>query len=499
MQATRPISILCAGVFALVGCVQSPSDAGRGGAGAQGAGVGEFGAEGVGYGAEGYETQIAAIDSIMMAPVRDGRIAGASVAVVHQGQDVAVRGYGWAELELRVPTPEGAVYEIGSVTKQFTSVGLLRLQEEGRVDLNAEIGQYLPDFPTQGNRITVRELLDHTSGIRGYTEMAAAYPYFVRRVPRDSLVALFAGHAFDFPTGEHEIYNNSAYYLAGMILEDVSGVSYEEYVEDRFFGELGMHRSHYCSETEIHEGKVKGYDAGEDGLYNKGFIVHNVPFSAGSLCSTAKDLAVWLGALHGGDVLSEDAYRQLIEPGDLNDGTRTRYALGLATSDILGHRALHHGGGINGFLAESLYLPDEELAVVVLVNTTGLPGPSALAREIVTAMVGDRTPAPEPFEGELAWYEGTYGGPARGGEAVVRVAADGEALTVVALVTADQEVPADQQQVDTLAYRGGTTFSNGDQLLTFEGGSGAADEGGSGVAEVLRFDVVSGYTVMRRR
>lgn len=501
MHAATPLSILFAVGLAAAGCVPAPSDAGSAGSSAQGASAdaaaegasaaGEFGADGVGFGGEGYEAQVAAIDSIMMAPVRDGRIAGASVAVVHQGREVAVRGYGWADLELRVPTPEGAIYEIGSVTKQFTSVGLLQLQEQGLVDLDAEIGEYLPDFPTQGNRITVRELLDHTSGIRGYTELAAARPYFVRRVPRDSLVALFASHPFDFPTGEHEIYNNSAYYLAGMILEAVSGVSYEEYVEEKLFGELGMHRSHYCSETEIHEGKVNGYDAGEDGLAHKGFIVHNVPFSAGSLCSTVMDLAVWLGALHGGRVLSEDSYRQLIEPGDLNDGTRTRYALGLFTSDILGHRALHHGGGINGFLAESLYLPDEDLAVVVLVNSTGPPGPSALAREIVTVMVGDRTPEPEPFEGDLAWYEGTYGGPARGGEAVVQVVADGDALTVVTVVAAGQEVPADRQEADTLAYRGGTTFSNDDQLLTFEGPDGAAD--------VLRFDVVAGYTVMRRR
>ena len=476
MQVAKTLSILFAcGLVA--GCVPAPSESGAG-------------AEGVGYGADGYETQLATIDSIMTAPVRDGRIAGASVAVVHRGQDVAVRGYGWADLELGVATPEDAIYEIGSVTKQFTSAGLLQLQEQGLVDLDAEIGEYLPDFPTQGNRITVRELLDHTSGIRGYTEIAAARPYFVRRVPRDSLLALFASHPFDFPTGEHEIYNNSAYYLAGMILEAVSGVSYEEYVEERLFGELEMEGSHYCSETEIHEGKVKGYDVGEDGLGHKGFIVHNVPFSAGSLCSTAKELAVWLEALHGGRVLSEDSYRQLIEPGGLNDGTKTRYALGLATSDILGHRALHHGGGINGFLSESLYLPDEELAIVVLVNTAGPPGPSVLAREIVKAIVGDNTPAPMPFEGDLTWYEGTYGGPARAGEAVVRVVADGDALTVVMTVAGGTEIPADRQQPDTLAYRGGTMFSNGDQLLTFEGGD---------VADVLRFDVVSGYTIMQRR
>lgn len=453
--------------------------------------VGEHGAEGVGYGNPDHTHHVELIDEIMMAPIRDGQIAGASAAVVHRGETIAVRGYGWANLELRVPTPENAIYEIGSITKQFTSAGLLQMQEQGLVDLDADMATYLPDFPTQGNRITVRELLDHTSGIRGYTEMAAARPYFVRRVPRDSLLALVAAHPFDFATGEHEIYNNSAFYLAGMILEDASGISYEDYVEQRIFAPLGMDRSHYCSETEIHQGKVTGYAAGEDGLAHKGYIVHNIPFAAGSLCSSAGDLATWLGALHGGEVLTADSYRQLIEPGDLNDGTRLRYALGIAVSDVLGHRAIHHGGGIDGFLSESLYLPEEELAVVVLMNTTALPGPSALAYEIVEAMVGDATPEPAAFEGDLAYFEGTYGGPARAGQAVVRIAADGDALTATMIMQADQDIPEDGQQTQTLDYRGGATFTGDGAILTFEGDGDAAS--------VLRYDVAAGYTVMARR
>lgn len=453
--------------------------------------VGEYGAEGVGYGNPGHAAHVQMIDEIMMAPVREGRIAGASVAVVHRGETVAIRGYGWANLELHVPTPADAAYEIGSVTKQFTSAGLLQMQEQGLVDLNADMATYLPDFPTQGNRITVRELLDHTSGIRGYTEMEAARPYFVRRVPRDSLLALVAAQPFDFPTGEHEIYNNSAFYLAGMILEGTSGMSYEDYVEQRIFAPLGMDRSHYCSETEVHEGKVTGYAAGDDGLEHKGYIVHNIPFAAGSLCSSAGDLATWLGALHGGEVLTDESYAQLIEPGDLNDGTKLRYALGIAVSDIMGHRAIHHGGGIDGFLSESLYLPDEDLAVVVLVNTAAPPGPSALARQIIEAMVGDNTPEPMTFEGDLAYFEGVYGGPARGGRAVVRIDADGDVLTATTLMIADRELPEDGREATNLDYRGGSTFSDGDTFLTFDG------EGES--ATVLRYDTGGGYTVMARR
>ncbi len=481
MHPTKALPVVLHFVFALAAC--GP---------AGGPTAGEFGSQGVGFGSPDHPAQVEAIDEIMMAPIREGMIAGGSVAVVHRGRTVAIRGYGWADLELDVPTPEDAIYEIGSITKQFTSAGLLQMQEQGLMDLDADMEEYLPDFPTQGNRITVRVLLDHTSGIRGYTEMSEARPYFVRRVPRDSLVALVAAHPFDFPTGEHEIYNNSAYYLAGMILEGAAGVSYEAYVEEEIFAELGMDRSHYCSETEIHKGKVKGYETGENGLQHKGFIVHNLPYAAGSLCSSAADLATWLAALHGGTVLAPDSYRQMIEPGDLNDGTRIRYALGLSVSDILGHRAIHHGGGIPGFLSESLYLPEEELAVVVLVNTLGSPGPSEMAREIVRVMVGDATPEALAFEGNLSYYSGTYGGPGRGGRAEIRIAPEADALTATMVMVGNEEIPEDRQQTDTLAFRGGMTFAgpNGG-LLTFEGEASRA--------ETLRWDVVAGYTVMTRR
>ena len=373
------------------------------------------------------------------------------------------------------------------MTKQFTTTALLQLQDEGLVDLDADMATYLPDFPTQGEPHHGPELLDHTSGIRGYTEMEEAQPYFVRRVDADSLLALVGEHPFDFPTGEHEIYNNSAFFLAGLILEEVSGMTYEEYVEERIFDALGMDDSHYCSETEIHPGKVNGYEAGPDGLQHKGFIVHNVPYAAGSLCSSAADMATWLTALHSGEVLSEDAYQQLITPGDLNDGTQIRYGLGIALTPILGHRAIHHGGGIPGFLTQTLYLPDEDLAVSVLVNTAGPPGPDALANEIVEIMVGDRTPEASTFEGDLSAMAGTYRGPARGGTLGLRIEAVNGGLTSTTVMQGGMLVPDDRQEATPLEFVEGMTFRAGGALYTFEPESG-----------ILRWDVGAGYSVMER-
>ncbi len=477
----RPAAALVAHLALAVAC-SPPERAAR---------VGEFGSEGVGRAAADRASLVAAIDEVVMAPVRDGRIAGASVAVVHRGEAIAVRGYGWANLPLRAPTPADAVYEIGSVTKQFTAAALLRLQERGLVDLDADVNRYLPDFPLRGNRVAVRDLLDHTSGIRGYTETSEARPHFSRRAPRDTLIAVIAAHPFDFPPGERQVYNNSAYFLAGAIVEEVSGTTYEEYVEGDFFAALGMERSHYCSEREIHEGKVDGYDVGPEGLVHKGFIVHSVPFAAGSLCSSAGDLAAWLGALHGGRVLEPESYAEMVAPSELADGTSLRYGLGLSTADVLGHRALSHGGSIYGFLSEAMYLPDEDLAVVVLVNTAGPTGPTELAKRIVRLTVGDATPAPTAFHGDPSRFEGTYSGWARAGEATIAIALRGDALTATAVVRGGRTIPEDARRTDVLAYRGGATFAVGDELFVFEGDGERAD--------VLRWDVATGHSIMRRR
>ena len=477
----RPAAIWSAALLFLNACSATAPE---------GASVGEDGAEGVGFASEAYAEQIARIDDAMMAPIRDGRIAGVSISVVHHGEPVAIRGYGWADLELRTPTPEHGIYEIGSVTKQFTTAALLQLQDEGLVDLDAEVGTYLPDLDTKGNRITVRELLDHTSGIRGYTEMPEAYPYFVRRVDADTLLALVAARPFDFPTGEHQIYNNSAFFLAGLIIEEVSGMTYEEYVEERLFGALGMDDSHYCSETEIHPGKVNGYEVGPDGLRHKGFIVHNVPYAAGSLCSSAADMATWLTALHSGEVLNDDGYDQLITPGDLNDGTPIRYGLGIGLTPILGHRAIHHGGGIPGFLTQTLYLPEEELSVAVLLNTAGPPGPDSLAAAIVEIMVGDATPDASSYDGDLSAFTGTYRGPARGGTLGIRIDAEDGTLTTTTIMQGGQPIPEARQESTPLEYLEGLTFRLGGALYTFEPEAGERG--------VLRWDVGSGYSVMQR-
>ena len=405
---------------------------------------------------------VRAIDSIVNEPIEAGQIAGASVAVVWGPDTVLLKAYGYADLEYHVPTPERAIYEIGSVTKQFTAVAILQLVAAGSLDLDAVFTEYLPDYPADGHGVTVRRLMDHTSGIKGYTEMEGFGAIATRNLPKDSLVAMFSAAPLDFPPGEALIYNNSAYFLLGLIVEAVSGETYEDYVRQHIFEPASMTDSRYCSENEIIQRRAHGYDASPDGLVRKGYIDHTWPYAAGSLCSTAWDLVAWNQALHGdgggGHLLGNRSYGEMITPGALNDGTPLRYAKGLSVFESGGFRVIAHGGGIPGFLSQVTYYPDEDLSVIVLVNTAGPPGPGVLATEIVTLLLGEPAELQAvPYSGNSEVLKGTYRGAGRGSELVVTIDSDSNGLTAAF----GEGEPTPLQYVD------GLTFGRGNTRLTF--------------------------------
>lgn len=402
---------------------------------------------------------IAAIDSLVAANLKDGRAAGMSVGVLRGNDTLVLKGYGKADLELDVPTPPAAVYEIGSVTKQFTAAALLLLAEEGKLSLDDDLTKYFPEYPTAGYKIPVRRLLDHTSGIKGYTEIPKFQQIMTRKLPKDSLVAIFKDQPFDFPTGRGLVYNNSAYFLAGLIIEKVAGMPYGDFVQKRLFEPLGMRDSHYCNERKIVKNRAHGYDMSPAGLTLKAYLDHTYPYAAGSLCSTAGDLLTWLRSLHGGKVLPERAYRSLITPDTLDDGAPVRYAKGLGIYSLGGHRAIEHAGGINGYLSSTIWLPDEKVAVVVLVNTAGPVSPDAIAVSIVEIVLGRKPDAAAvPLTSGVAEYTGTYEGPGRGARLTLTFVSDSGHLAT--------RMPG-SQNASRFRYVGKDTFVRGREVVTF--------------------------------
>jgi CubicO group peptidase (beta-lactamase class C family) len=265
----------------------------------------------------------------------------------------------------------------------------------------------------------------------------------------------------------------------------VTGQKYEEYVADHLFRPVGMTSSYYCSENAVREKRAHGYDASPDGLVRKAYLDHTWPFAAGSLCSTVGDMVAWNQALHGGRVVSDASYRAMTTPRPLVDGTPIRYAMGLGVDSRGGRRTIAHGGGINGFLSDGRYYPDEGLIVIVLQNTAGAPGPGALGQALVDLVLG---PLPEtvatPFTGDVDELLGTYVGPSRGREMRMVVSRAGDDL-VFAPEGAPPQAAMRPKHVD------GLTWEQGGTRLWFVRGGGAIVE--------LRVDQGGGHYVLKRR
>ena len=402
------------------------------------------------------------LDSVATAAIAGGRVAGMTVAVVRGRDTLLLRGYGKADLEFDVATPPRAVYEIGSLTKQFTAAAILRLQEQGKLSLDDELTTHLPAYPTQGNRVTLRRLLDHTSGIRSYTEIEEFGTLATRTLPRDSLVAVFAAKPFDFAPGEGLVYNNSAYFLLGLVIERVSGMPYERYVKAELFDRAGLRDASYCSASAVVPRRARGYTLTPQGMRRAEYIDHTWPYAAGSLCMSVEDMVAWTQALHGGRVLGAAAYQELVTPGTLNDGTRVRYAKGVVNDSLNGRPAIFHGGDIPGHATEADHYPDDSLTVVVFINTQGPVRPTALAEQLARVVLGDRTPPVRRFAGRAADYAGTYRGPGRGTPLVLTVAATDSGLTLA----------LNGRPAAPLVWLGGETFTDGRQRLTFVRESG---------------------------
>jgi len=319
--------------------------------------------------------------------------AGASVLVMKEGKVLYARGFGLASRELKVPNAPDLVYRIGSVTKHFTAAAIMTLVEDGKVALDAPVSRYLEGLPEAWRPVTVQQLLTHTSGIPSYTDQPEYGLHMREDLPGLKLLeTLVWTKPLDFAPGTQWHYNNSGYYLLGLIVEKVSGKSYAEYLQARFFGPLGLSRIRYGTETEFIPGMASGY--GGDGNPSP-YLSMTQPYAAGSLVSTPEDLARWTVALHGGKVVKPESLRLMTTPVRTSDGKEHPYGFGLMFRESQGHRLIGHGGGINGFTCYLEADPTSQCVAVVLNNTDGpLVGGEYLSRRLLALAAG--TPIVEP-------------------------------------------------------------------------------------------------------
>lgn len=293
---------------------------------------------------------------------------GASVIVVRDGQTLLRAGFGMANLELGVPIQPEMVFRLASVTKQFTAVAILMLEGRGLLSLQDPIERYIADYPTHGHTITIEHLLTHTSGIKSFTSM----PEFRADEKADKSVAdqiaFFKEQPMEFAPGERWQYNNSGYVLLGAIIENVSGLSYEDFLKQNVFDRLGMTHTYYDLHAKLIPGRVSGYTNGPNGIENAPYISMTRPYAAGSLASNVDDLAKWCDALYGDVLLPQSALERAWTPYKLANGFHNYYGYGWGIGAYEGNRWIEHGGGIDGFATHFICFPELRIFVGVLMN-----------------------------------------------------------------------------------------------------------------------------------
>ena len=304
------------------------------------------------------------MDQVVQSYVSNKTFMGSVLAA--RGNEVLLsKGYGSANLEWNIPNSPATKFRLGSVTKQFTAASILLLEERGKLKTDDPVKKLMPDAPAAWDKITILHLLTHTSGIPNFT----GFPDYRSQEPfpatPEKLVARFRDKPLDFQPGEKWSYSNSGYVLLGYLLEKASGESYEKFVQENIFGPLGMKDSGYDSNSAIIPRRAAGYAPGKDGPENAGFIHMSTPFSAGALYSTTEDLLRWEQGLFGGKVLTAASLAKMTTP------FKNDYACGVSVRTVSGHKAIDHGGGIEGFNTFLAYYPEDKLTVVALANLTG--------------------------------------------------------------------------------------------------------------------------------
>jgi CubicO group peptidase (beta-lactamase class C family) len=327
--------------------------------------------------AQNFETKI---DSLILKNFKDKDGPGGVFMIAKKGKPIYQKAFGKANIELDVNLNSEYIFQIGSMTKQFTAIAILMLEEQGKLNTKDTISKYLADYPF-GNKITIHHLLTHTSGIKDFTKMKSLQDIAQKEMTPKMLVGFFKNEPNDFAPGEKFDYNNSGYVLLGYIIELVSGESFEDFIEKHIFQKLGMGQSQYATDRQIIHKRAYGYQKKESGYFNKSLINFSVPFSAGALMSNINDMLKWQNALNQNLLLNAENSKKAFVKYKLNNGEAITYGYGWHIKEIDGTPMRENGGSIFGFKTMGVYFPNEDIYVLGFSNCD-CNSPTQITRDI---------------------------------------------------------------------------------------------------------------------
>ncbi|HSM96974.1 MAG TPA: serine hydrolase [Rhizomicrobium sp.] len=346
-----------------------------------------------------------------------------TVLVAKDGGVIFEKAYGLANREWGVPDTLDTKYRIGSMTKQFTATAILQLAEQGKLSIDDPVSKYYTNAPASWRKITIRNLLTHTSGIPDFTNL----PDYEKFMPDDTtpleIIERIRNKPLDFPPGTKFAYDNTGYVVLGYVIEEVSGESYADYIQQHIFAPLEMKDSGYDKPDPIIRKRAAGYYWRKGQWHRPPYISMTVPFAAGGLYSTVGDLLIWDQALYSGKLLSAASLKEMFTP------YKSDYGFGWVIAKFSGHNSIWHNGEVNGFHSMILRFPNEHLTVIALSNDQ-LAAVERMSSDLAGLYfydTGVKTPEAKLSSAALDAYVGQYK-PAKG--PLLTVARDGDGLTV---------------------------------------------------------------------
>lgn len=350
------------------------------------------------------DSAVTAIDKLMSSQFKKNEPGGV-VLISKGGKIVYQKAFGIASMELDVPVSDDMVFYIGSNTKQLTAVAILQLFEKGKLSLEDSLGKYVSCKPPV-SQINIRQLLSHTSGLNGngYTDSLKIPAGNTRQAEAER----YAARNMAFASGSRWEYNNGNYEVLGYIIEKISGKTYEEYLREYIFQPAGMNNSYVANDEILIKKRPAGYSNGRRGILNMNLHDTQDFYASGGVLSSAADMYKWNEALKSGILLKKETLQLAFTPQKLTDGRIAPYGFGWQIENIHGSKAYRHGGAIPGFISETLYLPSEEVFVVILLNSESAMLSQALARMMAAELIGKPFRFLESSMNER--YRGTYMG-----------------------------------------------------------------------------------------
>ncbi len=293
---------------------------------------------------------------------------GISVLVAKDRKAIYSKAFGKSNLELNTPLETNSVFQIGSITKQFTAISILMLEEQGKLSVEDKIGKYIPEYAEIEKDITIHHLLNHTSGIKNRTPVGDKGFISKTNMSPTELIAYFKDEPLEFKPGERFKYSNAGYILLGRIIEIVSGQPYSDFIEQNIFDKIGMKNSSCGDMKQVIPNLTKGYIIEQNDFVKSDYINLSLAYSAGAILSTTEDLLKWQNALLSNTLLKASSIKQAMTPTLLNSGKRVPYGYGFRFSKLGNSPVIAHTGSTKGFTSIALFLPKEKLYITALTN-----------------------------------------------------------------------------------------------------------------------------------